>query len=388
MAPINIGTGAAILAVIVAFLGGYLFKALPPWSDAEDMPASMQRPQVNGPAIRRYAEALARIEQHAVFSTPTGNFQAMVATSLKAYLAQKDPYSDFLTRKEYEKFKSAGSENYVGIGLEVEKRRNGDIICYPLQNGSAATAGIKPGERLLALDGISIRGKSLPAIVALASGKAGTAVVVELADLSGSRRQVTVTRSTTVGPAVSEYTFRSARIIRLAAFTPSTRQELDYLVSNWRKDNPIIIDLRGCGGGDFYAAVNSAMLFLEKGEPIISVSGRSGARSYSATVTRQPPGQRVYLWQDEFTASAAEIFIAALTDNARGTSIGRTTAGKGTRQDIIELTDGGVLILTTGYLITPHGVRFEGTGLAPMRPVEGSTDDTEAFLDKTAAPIH
>lgn len=96
----------------------------------------------------------------------------------------------------------------------------------------------------------------------------------------------------------------------------------------------------------------------------------------------------MFLWQDEFTASAAEIFIAALTENARGMSIGRTTAGKGTRQDIIELPDGGVLILTTGYLITPHGVRFEGTGLAPMRLAGESADDTEAFLNKIAASIH
>jgi carboxyl-terminal processing protease len=96
----------------------------------------------------------------------------------------------------------------------------------------------------------------------------------------------------------------------------------------------------------------------------------------------------VFLWQDEFTASAAEIFIAALTENARGTSVGRTTAGKGTRQDIINLQDGSALILTTGYLITPHGMRFEGKGLTPMRPVEESANDMEAFLNKTAASIH
>ncbi|MEP6605450.1 MAG: S41 family peptidase, partial [Nitrosospira sp.] len=269
----------------------------------------------------------------------------------------------------------------------IEKRRNGDIICYPLSNGPAALAGIKPGEQLLAFDGVPTQGKSLPALVALAVGKAGTPVVVELAGLSGTRRQVTVIRSNITAPAVSEYMFRSSRIIRLANFTPNTRQELDYLVSNWHKNDPIIIDLRGCGGGDFYAAVDSAMLFLKQGEPIISVSGRSGVRSYSATVARQPPAQRVFLWQDAFTASAAEIFIAALTENVRGTSIGRTTAGKGTRQDIIELQDGSALILTTGYLITPHGTQFEGKGLAPMHQVAESTNDTDAFFKKIAAQI-
>lgn len=129
------------------------------------------------------------------------------------------------------------------------------------------------------------------------------------------------------------------------------------------------------------------MLFLKQSEPIISVSGRSGVRSYSATVARQPPAQHVFLWQDAFTASAAEIFIAALTENVRGTSIGRTTAGKGTRQDIIELQDGSALILTTGYLITPRGTQFEGKGLAPMHQVAESTNDTDAFLKKMAVQI-
>ncbi len=387
MTQINVGRGTAILTVIAVFIGGYLVRNTLSWFEAVDMPVGIGSSQVNEPAIRRYAEAMSQIERRAVFSAPIGDLQDMVSSSLKVYLAQKDPYSDFLIREEYEKFKAAGSEHYAGIGLDIEKRRNGDIICYPLSNGPAALAGIKPGEQLLAFDGVPTQGKSLPALVALAVGKAGTPVVVELAGLSGTRRQVTVIRSNITAPAVSEYTFRSSRIIKLANFTPNTRQELDYLVSNWHKSDPIIIDLRGCGGGDFYAAVDSAMLFLKQGEPIISVSGRSGVRSYSATVARQPPAQRVFLWQDAFTASAAEIFIAALTENVRGTSIGRTTAGKGTRQDLIELQDGSALILTTGYLITPHGTQFEGKGLAPMHQVAESTNDTDAFFKKIAAQI-
>jgi carboxyl-terminal processing protease len=96
----------------------------------------------------------------------------------------------------------------------------------------------------------------------------------------------------------------------------------------------------------------------------------------------------VFLWQDEFTASAAEIFVAALTENVRGTSIGRTSAGKGTRQDIIELQDGAALLITTGYLITPRGVQFDGQGLAPMYPVKEGEHDTDAFFNKTAALIN
>jgi carboxyl-terminal processing protease len=384
MEQMSIRKEAAMLAVAAAFLGGSLFSSALSRLDEADAPAGAQPSQINEPAIRRYAEALAHIERDAMFFPPVGNPQEITASSLKAYLGQKDPYSDFLTAEEYAKFMEANRGDHAGIGLDIEKRRNGDIICYPVPNGPAARAGIAPGERLLSLDGVATRGKSLPAIVAMAAGKQGAPIVAELENSSGGRRQVSITRAKFSAQAVSEYTLRSRPIIRLASFAPNTRQELDYLISKQRKHDYIIIDLRGCGGGDFYAAVDSAMLFLPKGDEIVSVSGRSGTRAYSATISHKPPAQRIFLWQDEFTASAAEIFIAALTDNDYGISVGTTTAGKGTRQDIIRLHDGAALILTTGYLLTPRGIRFDGYGLKPMHRVEGNAPDDETFLSKTA----
>ena len=87
----------------------------------------------------------------------------------------------------------------------------------------------------------------------------------------------------------------------------------------------------------------------------------------------------MYLWQDEATASAAEVFIAALTENDRAVSIGKTTFGKGTVQDIIELSDGSAMVLTTGRLETPRGVSYDGSGLAPTYTVSG---DTTMYLTK------
>ncbi|HEX7235164.1 MAG TPA: S41 family peptidase [Nitrosospira sp.] len=383
MEQLSIRKEAAILALVTAFLGGYLIRPALPLPDDASTPAGTSSPRISEPAIRRYAEALAHIAREATFSPPVGSPQDIVTSSLKAYLGEKDPYSDFLTREEYAKFVEASRGEHAGIGLDIEKRRNGDIICYPLPNGPAAKAGIKPGEQLLSLDGVATRGKSLPAIIAMAAGREGIPIVAKLESSDGSRREVTITRAKFSAPAVSEYTINSRRIIRLASFTPSTRQELDYLVSKQRKRDYIILDLRGCGGGDFYAAVDSAMLFLEKGDEIVSVSGHSGSQAYSATVAHELPAQRVFLWQDEFTASAAEIFIAALAENDHGISVGMTTAGKGTRQDIIKLQDGAALILTTGYLSTPSGIRFDGLGLKPMHEVEGNGRDEDAFFSKT-----
>ena len=377
----------AMLTLATVFLGGFLIRSALPWLDEKNPPASPWPDQIIQPAIRGYADALAHIQRDAVFSAPVGDLQEVVAASLKAYLAQKDPYSDFLTPDEYERFMAASRGDHAGIGLDIEKRRNGDVICYPVPNSPAAHAGIKPGERLLALDGVAVHGRSLPTIVAMAAGGLGTSIVAELEGSNGNSRQVTIIRAKFAAPAVSEYTLHSRHIIKLAGFTPNTRQELDYLVSKQRGHDPIILDLRGCGGGDFYAAVDSAMLFLKKGDRVVSVRGRSGSQTYSATLSHEPPARRIVLWQDEFTASAAEIFIAALTENDRGTSVGTTTAGKGTRQDIIKLQDGAALILTTGYLLTPQEIRFDGSGLKPMRRIEGKMPDDDAFLSKTATLI-
>jgi carboxyl-terminal processing protease len=87
------------------------------------------------------------------------------------------------------------------------------------------------------------------------------------------------------------------------------------------------------------------------------------------------------LFQDEGTASAAEVFVAALTENARAMSIGRKTFGKGTRQDFIELRSGAMLILTTGYLLTPSGKPIEGGGLAPHCLLPADAIEVTKYLE-------
>jgi carboxyl-terminal processing protease len=387
MAQPYVDKGIILLIMTASFLTGYLFRITLPWSE-EDMSAGLSTSQEDEYAMHRYTEAMRYIEERAIFSIPVKSSQDIVTSSLKAYLAQQDPYSDFLSPEEFVEFRAAGSHRHAGIGLDIEKRRDGSVICYPLPNGPSALAGIMPGDRLLAVDGISVQGKSLPTIIALAAGRVGTEVVVEIKSLSATNRQVTITRSMLAAPALSQYIFRSTRIIKLSYFTPDTKSDLYDLLSDWRKSDPIIIDLRGSGGGDFYAAVDSAMLFLMQGDAIVSVSGRTGVQAYASTLPKQSFTQQVFLWQDEFTASAAEIFIAALIENGRGTSVGRTTAGKGTRQDIIELQDGSALVLTTGYLSTPRSVQFDGRGLSPMHQIEAGMSTTETFFDKTATLTH
>ncbi len=153
-------------------------------------------------------------------------------------------------------------------------------------------------------------------------------------------------------------------------------------MADLNKKKPIIFDLRENPGGDLHSAIDSAMLVLEKDKKIVDIKKSSRTKSYKSLGNTVNSISPLYLWQDDKTASAAEVFIAALTQNGRAISIGKTTYGKGTEQDIIELSDGSAIILTTGYLETPDGTRYDKKGIVPAYTIKTDSPKTDHYLSK------
>jgi len=325
-------------------------------------------------------EAIDKMESVGLFFAPGGVHNISTIASFKAYLLERDPYADFLTRDEYLQFKRAQGESYAGIGVELERGGDGTVLCYPDPAGPAEAAGVSPGDTLLAIDGQPTQGRPLPSLLALAAGAAGSPLVIDVAGKDRRVRRLSILRTAAIGPSVTERQYGEHSVVRIAAFTPNTRQELEFILSSRQMPEPLILDLRGNRGGDLNAAIDAAMLFLKRGETVVSVRGKAGVRPYLSTVARAPYPGTAFLWQDPGTASSAEVFIAALTDNDHGVSIGKKTFGKGTRQDLIELGSGAVLILTTGYLLTPRGRDIDGRGLAPGTLLSGAGTDKQ-YLD-------
>jgi carboxyl-terminal processing protease len=332
--------------------------------------------------ILLYLEAITRIEDDALFLPPAVTRESIVQDTLKTYLEEKDLFSDYLTHEEYSRLKEFQADKYVGIGMEIEKDQDGGFICFPYSGSPAEKAGIKFGDRLRSINGISVHGKSIFTVASMARGERGTKITLEIVTKDRTDKQVSVIRSNVTIDNVSKHWFDKIMVIKILAFTRDTKEELKQTLNDWKKNDPIVIDLRGNSGGDLYAAIDSAMLLLEKGKKVVSIKTRNGSKifeSNNSTINLISP---VYLWQDEATASAAEVFIAALTDNNRAVSIGKKTFGKGTKQDIIELSDGSALVLTTGYLQTPKGIEYQGHGLDPTYMLEGNTSETAGYLAK------
>jgi carboxyl-terminal processing protease len=337
--------------------------------------------------ILLYLEAITQIKQKASSLSPDITRPQIVEKTLRAYLAQKDPCCDYLTREEYRRFKESLDESYVGIGMEIRQDRDGRIICLPQPESPAARAGITAGDQLKEIDGVPVDGKSLFAVAAMARGKPGTEVKFIIATKNGTEKPVRVTRSNVTLQSVSKRSAGRSSIIGVSHFTRDTSGKLRQALTSWERDIPIIIDLRGNGGGDLHAAIDSAMLFLKEGKKIVSVETRNGTMDYESKAAAVNLTTPVYLWQDEGTASAAEVFIAALTDNDRAVSIGKWTAGKGTKEEIIELSDGSALILATGNLQTPRGNRYQGKGLKPTYELKNDPVDTMHYLIKVGELI-
>ncbi|WP_187612855.1 S41 family peptidase [Paraburkholderia sp. 31.1] len=339
-------------------------------------------------ASQLYADALDVITARYLFAT--NDPERVTQDALDAYLASHDAYSGHLTRDEYARYSDMNESGFGGIGMGLERLRDGDTICYPTPRGPAERAGIRDGERLVSIDGARVRGKPLALVAALATGREGTPVELVVSGTDGAQRQVRVLRAHLDEPGVTEYDEGVLHVLKIPSFTGSTKSLVAAALAGWDKDKdkdedkPIVIDLRGCGGGSFFGALDTAMLFLRQGAPIVTVTDRTGAHTYTSTRLADFTPRPFFLWQDGHTASAAEVLIGALVDNGLALSIGEPSAGKGTRQDVVELSDGSALILTTGYLRTPRGLAFDHRGLAPMRALPPSSD-TAAYARATLA---
>ncbi|WP_429556621.1 S41 family peptidase [Paraburkholderia youngii] len=333
-------------------------------------------------ASRLYADALDAITARYLFAT--NDPERVTRDALDAYLASRDAYSGHLTRDEYARYRELNESGFGGIGMGLERLRDGGTICYPAARGPAERAGIRDGEQLVSIDGASVRGKPLALVAALATGREGTPVELVVSGADGSQRQVRVVRAHLDEPSVTEYDEGVLHVLKIPSFTNSTKSLVAAALAGWDKDKPIVIDLRGSGGGSFFGALDTAMLFLGQGAPIVTVTDRTGAHTYTSRRIADFTPRPFFLWQDGHTASAAEVLIAALVDNGLALSIGEPSAGKGTRQDVVELSDGSALILTTGYLRTPRGLAFDHRGLAPMRALPPSSD-TAAYARATLA---
>ena len=326
-------------------------------------------------------EALDKIQDQALKPPPPGY---LVQEALRAYLKRFDPYADYLTPAEYRAYLKAKDPDYAGVGMDLAADGKGDLICYPFPGSPAQRAGVRPGEELLAVDGQPVGGRSVFVVGTAVRGRAGSRVVLELAGPRGQRRRVTLTREPFNYKSVVLERTDSGPVMKILRFTRQTPQELREILGRVGPSRPKVIDLRDNRGGDLDAAGEAAGLFLPRGKKLFALKTNKTTKAYLNRERKGDAGSRLILWQNQETASAAEVFIAALTQNSRATSLGRKSFGKGVAQRVVRMSDGSALFITYGLILPPGGRPFHPAGLKPDQPL---ADDSTPTLSAATARL-
>jgi carboxyl-terminal processing protease len=306
----------------------------------------------------------------------------------------EDPYSGYLPQSVYDRALDDLSGEFSGIGAEVGMENLDDpedlaactvvtstcaiVIVAPLDGSPAEAAGLRPGDRILAVDGTSTAGESLSTLVFQIRGEAGTDVTLTVGR-GDTELEITITRAVIDLQEVrSELVDGDVAWLRLTSFTDrSTGLLRDALASLLdRGATGVVLDLRGNPGGYIVAAQGVASQFLPDGQLVFTVESGDDVQRWSAEAggLAVDPAIPVVVLVNGGSASASEIVAAALQETGRATIVGTRTFGKNTVQVWHDLPTGGGLRLTTDRWFTPDHRSVAPNGVQPDVVVEAPED--------------
>jgi len=297
-----------------------------------------------------------------------------------------DSHSVFLNPEITDEFTRELNGSFYGIGIEIGKRKGYLVVISPLADSPAERAGLKPGDKILAVDNYDLTDASVDEAVTLIRGDRGSDVTLMiLSKNETSTKEVTITRDKIDIPSVEYNLEDDIAIIKITDFNNDTGDRFIKAAQKVLRDNPrgIILDLRNNPGGYLSTAVEIASSWLEPGQVVVreSFSDKHKDKSYEALVKDSLANFKTIVLVNDGSASASEIVAGALQDYGQATIVGETTFGKGSVQQLISLEDGSSVKLTTADWLTPNGRTIENQGITPDIEINLTTEDYENDLD-------
>lgn len=286
----------------------------------------------------------------------------MIKAALDAMLRTLDPYTVYIPEAEIEDFRIMTEGEYGGIGSTIHYRDGWVYITDPYEGFPADKAGLKPGDKILAVNGESTQGKNVSDVSAMLKGQAGTKISLTIErkdnakpfDVSLTRQAIRIKNVTYSGMLRD-----SVGYIRQDGFTQGATQEVKdaFLALKAQGMKYLVYDLRYNGGGLLNEAVDIVNLFCRSGLEVVSTKGKIDNRDNTYYTTKAPLDLEIPIvfLTSRGTASASEILTGAMQDYDRAVLVGERTFGKGLVQNILPLPYNAQMKVTVAKYYIPSG---------------------------------
>ena len=299
-----------------------------------------------------------------------------------------DPYTYFLPPVEQKQFEDDMSGAFEGVGMEVAVRDQILTVVSPLKESPAEKAGIKAGDRVIKINGEETRGLDITTAVSKIRGPKGSTVKLLLVREGWTEpKEISVVRDVINFPIITtEMRSDGVFVIQLATFTANAPALFKEALQEFNRSgsNKLIVDVRGNPGGYLEAAVDMASWLLPAGKVVVTedyaghqdnISHRS--RGYGSL----KEGTKLVVLVDKGSASASEILALALKSHGVATILGTTTFGKGSVQELVEITKDTSLKITVARWVGPNGEPIPHSGIVPDVEIPVNEDDVKEGID-------
>lgn len=317
------------------------------------------------PVSDDFREALALIEQNYIDGNKL-DYNGVYKSSIMGMLRTLDPHSSYFDREEFDELKTDQRSEYMGIGASIQNFAVGEnvetYITATFKGSPASRAELRYGDRIDAVDGLPMRGKSSAEVRDKIRGPRDSQVKVTVTRAnSGKVETVEIVRASVSQPSVPDYYMIRpgvGYIDMTKGFNFDTWEGLEKALEDLhqRGMGALVLDLRFNPGGLLDQAIHVAETFLPQGQVILTQKGRNGLndRIYRSR-NPEPDRTPLVILVNDYTASASEIVAGAMQDHDRGMIVGQTSFGKGLVQSIIPLPENTGLTLTSAKYFTPSG---------------------------------
>ena len=292
-----------------------------------------------------------------------------------------DPHASYLDADQYSMMRQDIQGYFEGIGAEVGVRNGLITIIAPIPDTPADEAGILAKDVILEINGESTQGLELFEVINRIRGEKGTTVrLLVRRDRTGETVELEIERGVIPLESV-RLIMLVGRIghLRISSFSGTSKEELQTALERFRRSQGLglVVDIRNNPGGLVSSVVEVTSQFVGEGLVLYQLDGQGNRRDWNAESGGMALDVPMVVLMNNGSASASEVFAGAIMHHERAQTIGVTTYGKGSVNNLWPLTDGSAVNFTVARWYTPSGKLIEGEGVTPDIIQEASEDDSE-----------